>query len=433
MRVNFETHQSAHFSQKLSEVLRKVLLLPTQEKVSLEDLEEIFHKFPPPLQTSRFSNPLWNIISPHLPQLPELKTNGVEAPSIAIIPDFKGGVDVIMQINLDEDTLKVEAIDFEKGGLAANTTESLIKMGYSARFFSIHGKGDIADFHEGLLRGAGINPVRLIDSGRDAYIHPCLLRSSDRQEFWLVQNREAFPRHVIEESTDILKSELGKDSSEALILSATPPSGASSDYFANISRIARANNKPVIFNPKQYDYTKDISLYLFIKGKLDILKPNVIEFVQFLKYTNIYPGDEKDKARELKREMKSKDYEQTIALARQLMKEYNYSVRMMFITFSEEGLIIVTPTNAVHISVPKIKLECSSGAGDSGIAGILAEAHEQKIDLRNDLHPNDLIELGQAFNYAATATASLPGNNIASKDEINKLRSREKVEIRVIQ
>ncbi len=431
MRVNLTSEQSVYFGQKFLDLIRNMPSL-TKGKISLKETEGVFHSLSKSDQTNKFSRPLWDgVIKSNLPPtVSRVGVIGAELPSVAIIPDFKGGVDVIIEIDSTEEKLEIKTINLEKGGLAANTTEALFKMGYGARFFSIHGRGEIADFHERLLRDSGINPVRLIDSGRDAYIHPCTIEKNDRkQEFWFVQNREAFPEHVIKESTEILEAELKRGSNETLVLSAIPPAGASNDYFAIMSRIAHANNKPVVFNPKQYDHIEEITLKLFGEGRVDILKPNVVEFVQFLKYAGIVYENEKDKTNELKKEIKNHDFIQTIHLARKLMnqKGFMYRIRMMFITFGEDGLLIVTPRHVVHLEVPKIKLECSSGAGDSGIAGIIAQANENKIDLRSNLHSSTLEELGRAFIYAATATASLPGNNIAGRKEIEALKNQEKI------
>lgn len=429
MRITFTPEQSKYYGSRLSTVIRGISG-PKNESVSLEAFEKVFHGLSKPDQTNLFSTPLWsNVVRPNLPPFStEIKSTKPAQTPLAIIPDFKSGVDVMILVNSKGEYLEIEVIDLQKGGLAANTAEALIKLGYDSRFFSIHGKGEIADFHEFLLRDAGINPVKLINSGRDAYIHPCTVESSDRkQEFWFVQDREAFSPDVIVEATELLKSELKKGSSEVLVLSAIPPAGSGIDYFTKMSLMAHSNGNPVIFNPKQYDHIKEIATDLFENGRVDVLKPNVIEFAQFLKYAKILYGDERAKAKELKEEVKENKFIQSIEMAKALMHKYQYRLRSMFITFSEHGLLAVTPKHATFIPAPKIRLECSSGAGDSGIASLIVEAREKGFALRDNLSLDSLEQLGLAFVIEASATAILPGNTIASREQGISLQANHQI------
>ncbi len=434
MRVTFHPPQSKYFGNKLSTVIKGISSL--QNNISLRAFEKVFHGLSKSDQTNLFAEPLWkNVVQPNLPPFStEQATPKSGHDPIAIIPDFKAGVDVIILLNSKGEELEIEAIDLQKGGLAANTAEALIKLGYDSRFISLHGRGDIADFHELLLRDSGINPIELIDSGRDAYIHPCTVESSDRrEEFWFVQDREIFPQPIIERVTEKLKAELQRGSNETLILSAIPPSGSSADYFAQISLIAHSNGKPVIFNPKQYDHIEEVATKLFKYGRVDILKPNVIEFTQFLQHARILYGDERAKAEELKEEIKKAKFGQIISMAKKLIHKYTPRLRAIFITFGENGLLAVTLRNAVFIPAPKIKLECSSGAGDSGIAAIIVRAKENGIDLREPLSKSSLEELGSAFVIEASATAGLQGNSIADKGMFNALRHAQSIKPKVIQ
>ena len=435
MRATFIPTQSRQYGSNLSTIIRGISPQQTSN-LSLEAFETVFHGLSKSEQTSLFAEPLWkNVVQPNLPPLSTKQTNSKLAQtSLAIIPDYKAGVDVIILLNSKGEELEIEAIDLQKGGLAANTAEALIKLGYDSRFISLHGRGDVADFHEFLIRDSGIHPIELTDTGRDAYIHPCTIESSDRkQEFWFVQDREIFPQSAIGRITEILKAELQRSSNETLVLSAIPPAGSNADYFAQMSLIAHANGKPVIFNPKQYDHIEEVATKLFKSGRVDILKPNVIEFTQFLQHAKILYGDERAKAEELKKEVKEAQFGQTIAMAKRLMHQYNPCLKAIFITFGENGLLAVTLRNAVFIPAPKIKLECSSGAGDSGIAAIIAQAKESGIDLRGTLHSSSLEELGLAFVIEASATAELPGNSIADKGRFNALRYAQSIQSKVIQ
>ena len=435
MRINFTPQQSQHYGRELTKIIRGASG-SADGRVSLEHFEGTFHGLSTQEQTNLFARPLWtSVVKPNLPPFStEQSTTKSSNKSIAIIPDFRGGVDVMILLDSSGDDIEIKAIDLQKGGLAANTAEALIKLGYDSKFCSLHGRGPIADFHEFLLRDAGINPIDLIDSGRDAYLHPCTVESSDRkQEFWFVEKREPFLQSVTDEITEILKTQLSSTSNEALVLSAISPEGLSPDYFAEMSLVAHSNNKPVIFNPKQYDDNEEISTSLFSKGRVDLIKPNAIEFAQFLKYADILYIDEQGKASELKREIGKQQFGQTIAMARRFIQQYRPRLKTLFITFSEQGLLAVTVKHAVFIPTPKIKLACSSGAGDSGVAGIIAEAKKGAIDLQDDLHSSDLERLGLAFNNTAAATAKLPGSTIASQDQIAHLRSTHPIKPIVIQ
>ena len=133
------------------------------------------------------------------------------------------------------------------------------------------------------------------------------------------------------------------------------------------------------------------------------------------------------KLQELKIKVAKGNYAEILDLSKELIKRTNYNLRMLLVSFGEHGSIIITRKHAVHVSAPKIELGCSSGAGDSGLANVIVVSKRDRINLKKDLLSPELEMLATAFNYAASATAMLPGNEIAGSEQVEALQKARSV------
>ncbi len=433
MRISLELPLAKDLGNQFNSYIRSSLGLQNQpiDHATIKALETKFHDLSSYEQPEFFTKHFWAIVgeqastvqgklSRFYPTLDPELNNGKRP----IVPGFKDGVDIIAETIVEGDDLYIHGLNVDKGGLASNTTEAFLKLGLHPEYITLHGEGSITTLHESLLESAGVIPSKKVHSKRDNFLHPCILfgAGKDKKEYWLVQKRTPFNRDIIEQFTASIMETSRANSDEVLVLSALPPTGAGDDYFGKLSSSCRDN--VIFFNPKEYDYIRDVSVHLFDSG-VDLIKPNVVEFVEFLRYSGIIEDTnsaQKIKINELKEQVRKGNIDEVIDLGKELMKKYKYGIRMILVSFSEHGSIIMNSKWAVYVSAPKIGDQgCSSGAGDSGLANLIVTAKKEKINLRDDLNDAQLQLLGKGFNFAASKAADLPGNQLPTAEQISDL------------
>ncbi len=422
---------------------------PNQEKVFshnlAQEVEKTFHHQTSQDQRTEFVEPLWKIIGGYsdnaVVNLKSVSTlERVSGETYPIVPAFKDSPDVILKIISKNGKTTIPEINFDKGGLAHNTTEALKLLGILAYTPSL--LGNISDpislLHKHLLDVSGIDTSLSVRTVAGTYLHTCFYveDNGEPKEFWMAQVREPFEKTEISELTDLIKKCCETNPGEPLVLAAIPPVGTDNRYWTQqlIEEIAEPNNNPVLFNPKQYDYldnTKTSFLIdLFLQKKLNLIKPNLEEFVQFLKFAYVIKGSEEDEVRQrLYKDVEKGKFKNLTELGKKLVSKLDPDSGVLVISLGKHGAVIINKKYALYSKAPEIgKGGCPSGAGDSGIASIIAEARDLikgKINFKSKLNDADLNRLLLAFIYAASATASLPGNKIAGPHEINALKQQE--------
>ncbi len=433
MRITFNNPIARDLGMAYEEFTRHFLHLNPQEEISRETLQAVedrFQSMTAQEHIEHFAQPVWHIFEKHLSTNFERRVAPLPKAKGPVIAGVKEALDLIYESSCGKDGFKIDALGLYKGGLATNTVHALRLLEMYSNFVTLSGDGQKAKIHRALIESSGIDLTNeVISNGVDAYTHFCSLFSEgkQKQENWMAQYRVPFSRETIDAFTNAIEQALKENQGEILVLSALAPAGSGDDYFAHLTSLGKRYSSPTAFNSKQYDGLSSVER-LFNQGELRLIKPNLVEFVQFLRFTGILYEDsntaESELYQRLKKQISKGKFNETFHLAKLLIDCVNPDM-VIFLSFSEHGAMAVNKDHAVIFGAPKIKLGCSSGAGDSGLAGIIKTVKDNGYNLWNTLKEDELANLLQAFIYSASATASLEGNNIAGMEEISALRSSE--------
>ena len=436
MRITFNNTIARALGEAKEGFIRHFLNLKsakTIDRQTLQAVENRFHQISAQEQIEHFAIPVWHIFELHIPTRFEQANTPLEKVRGPIVPGFKEAPDLIYESNTDTNGFNINALGYYKGGLASNTVHALRLQDTYANFIPLLGDGPKATIHKAAIEAGGIYITKeVISNGVDAYIHFCSLfgEGDTKQENWMAQSRIPFSKETINTFTAAIEEALIENNGEIFVLSAIPPAGAGDDYFARLTELAKKFNSPTVFNSKQYDPLRASVEKLFNQGDIKLIKPNLVEFVQFLRLKGLLYEDsntcEAEIYQKLKSQIKKGQFKETFELARLLINTVNPDM-IILLSLSEHGAMAISKDHAVVFGAPKIKLGCSSGAGDSGLASVIKTTKDRKYDLWNTLKEDELANLLQSFIYAASATASLPGNNIANRNEIDTLRTSQKL------
>lgn len=438
MKYELTELESKKFGSELSALLNnfnregeidRAFLQEAQAKFFGFDNEENGHE----LQNEHFSSKLWEVINKWLPAELNQDHDNVAAQTYQgpIIIETKGGLDIIIDASTRDGHFHVDSFNVDKGGLGPNTAEALYHRKQEFNLIALYGQGLVANIQEKLLGEVGIKP-HIVRHRRDTNFHPCINFKDQDGEYlgWMVA--QVYPMHewVLDEFTNKIDEVSKANPGEFMVLTNTPPRGAKPDYFAKLSKIANKNQNMVIYNPCEWVDTYLADRYLFKEGHADIVKPNLHEFFQFLVSLDILNAAEMiDRREKIKSEINAGDFSGISNLLDQFMQAS--SCEIAIVSLDKDGVVIASMQDQVHVPAPKIQVECSSGAGDSGLAGLIYAAKEINLDLFN-ISQEDLIKIATEFVYSASATAAKKGNQLARPDEIAVLKEASIIQPAII-
>jgi len=403
-------------------------------------VEETFHKLSPHGQRVRFQNPAWlsirqnvNSLIPRDGRNPPDKVQGKTYP---IVPGFKEGIDAVLKIVSDRENVSIPEIGISKGGLASTLVEALSLFDTPAFMPSLHGnlEDPLSNLHLALMESAGIDTSLLIHTEHGAYLHTCfyVIEDGNPKEFWMAPKREPFNEQELARFTDKIRITCEGNKKESLVLSSHPPTGSGNDYFSRLVEIGLSNENVIVFNPKEYDLLPhkhpDFLYPLFLQGKINLLKPNLNEFVQLLRYSFcISESEEKVVKEQLYQDIEKGRLDNLFDLGKKLLTKLDKDCGILIISLGKHGAVIMNEKYGLYSRAPVINFEkgCPSGAGDSGLAASIIEARDRNITFKSRLNDADLRALLHAFIYGASATASLPGNEIAGPEIVGFLKQQD--------
>jgi 1-phosphofructokinase family hexose kinase len=163
------------------------------------------------------------------------------------------------------------------------------------------------------------------------------------------------------------KYELALEKASCLIVGGTLPYGVSSDFFADVIRMARQRDIPVIFD------SSGPHLRIGLEAHPTVIKPNLTELVDLSgEVFNMDPGNYT---------MDPTRTERIYTLARQVQSHYGVS---LVITLGSEGAMALF--GDTHYWIPSLDVDVVSaaGAGDAVLAG-LAVAYAQRLPIEDGL------------------------------------------------
>ena len=197
---------------------------------------------------------------------------------------------------------------------------------------------------------------------------------------------------ITKEETNRLNNTLDKllQPGDILVMSGSIPKGIENDYYKKLIEKHRQNNVKTIL---------DTSLELLtigLEGKPHIIKPNLYEL-------------EKLVGKELKTTT------EIIQEARQICKQ---GIHQVIVSLGSEGVLYVDLDQVLKVTVPKVEVESTVGAGDSFVAG-LSYSLDNNYSLENTLMYSASV---------ATASCMTEGTNPGSKEDINEIYKKVKIE-----
>lgn len=447
MKISFMAKNSREIGLKLSGLFREFiaanneacdtgLLKRVSKKFDSIRLEEDSHL----IQEEEISGSIRDLLMGLLSNLVFESNSETPADSALregpVVLGHADGLDCISTIETDEDgNLELVEINVDSGGLGANTATALKKQGIATNYLCLNGQGPIAEIQASILKGLGVEST-LIETSRDTSIHPCFHHLPKRGETWLVQDRFPISKDDKNRFTDTIKKSLENQNGEFLILACVPPAGAGDDYFAELAELAYETNNISVYNPKDHEQNANVDRHLLNSGKLNLTKPTQIELLKMAINIGMISEDSFDKLNieldlnlekleDLSSTINSSELDEVFSKHLEITRELasRANIDIIILSLGKHGALLVRGSDYIYQKAPKIKLECSSGAGDSGLAGFISEAKNRNLDIRDqNLAVEDLEALLEAFVFSASATCCLPGNQIASLKEIRKLR-----------
>lgn len=436
MRITFPQPTARALGEQLEGFTRDFLSLDRHQEIdgtALQATEKRFHSLDAQEQIEQFAVPLWKIFSGFMPNNFSVENNPLLKTKGPILAGVKEAPDLIYESGISNEGFSINALGYYKGGLASNTAHALRLQDVHANFVPLLGDGEKADLHRSAITASGVDLSREVRStGVDAYTHFCSLHGSgnSKQENWMAQYRLPFSQDTIEKFTAAIEASLKENQGEVLVLSAIPPAGSGDDYFSRLTGLAKKYNCPTAFNSKQYDPMRPSVENLFNHGEVKLIKPNLVEFVKFLRFQGFLHEDsdsaESQIYQRLKKQISEGKFKEIFEAARELINYINPGM-IILLSFSEHGAMAINKDHAVVLGAPKIELGCSSGAGDSGLAGALKTIKDKNLNLWNTLKEDELAAILESFIWSASATASLEGNNIAGTSEIERLKSSQRL------
>lgn len=149
-----------------------------------------------------------------------------------------------------------------------------------------------------------------------------------------------------------------------ITVSGSLPQGLTSDFYCTIARLARNNNKKVIFD------TSGKSLEAVITEKPYMVKPNKDEFLKLTGWTDFEPR-------------------------KALVALKNMGVEIPFVSLGKDGAVAMIDEKCYKFSVPEVHAVNTVGSGDSTVAGIAT-------GIVRGMPIGDAIRLGMASGISNT-------------------------------
>ena len=262
----------------------------------------------------------------------------------------------------------------ERPGGAANVARNITALAGQCTLLAVVGNDEAAGLLEGLLRAERVTASLHRDPALSTTVK---LRVIGQQQQLLRIDFERVPSHeVLAEKLD--EYERLVDAADAVVLSDYGKGGLA--HVQDMIRLARAHGKPVLVDPKGWDYAR-------YRGAT-LLTPNRSEFREVAGRWS----DEADLARR----------------AQKLRAELELDALM--VTRSEEGMSLFTATESHHEPTKAQEVFDVSGAGDT-VIGVLALMVAAGADLHAAM---------RVANHAAGIVVGKLGTAVVHRDELER-------------
>jgi 1-phosphofructokinase family hexose kinase len=193
------------------------------------------------------------------------------------------------------------------------------------------------------------------------------------------------------------KYKLALEKASCLVVGGTLPRGVSSNFFADVIRMARQRDIPVIFD------SSGPHLRMGLGAHPTVIKPNLTELVDL-------SGEELNRTDPGNSVINPKRKQGIYSLARQVQSQYGVS---LVVTLGSEGAMALFGDTHYWIPSLVVKVVSAAGAGDAILAG-LAIAYAQHLPIEDGLRlgfalaTSVLLTLATADYHPEDARGFLP-------------------------
>ncbi|MBL7700319.1 MAG: 1-phosphofructokinase family hexose kinase [Chitinophagaceae bacterium] len=284
------------------------------------------------------------------------------------VPDF-----------IPEKKLRCAPPVLEAGGGGINVSRALVKLGGQSIAIYPSGGCTGALFDKLLAKDKVTGKiVRAVSETRENFI---VVKESTGEQYRFGMPGTHLAEHEWKEMIKMIEEE---NEIDFIVASGSLPPGVPLDIYAKIASIAKNKNAKFIVD------TSGEALKHAINEGVFLAKPNLNE-LGALTGKPVANGS------------------QIIEAARQLLTETNCQV--VVVSMGGAGALFVTEDHAEKISVPKVDLKSTVGAGDSMVAGIV-------LYLSQGASLPDAVQYGLACGTAATMN---PGTELCKKVDADDL------------
>lgn len=321
-----------------------------------------------------------------------------------VVFSTREGLDVTLDLKNTDNGLIVASASINPGGSSINVARSLNNFGTPCELIGIRSCGERGDIFTELLEKEGIDFSKLLETHDDTRFHFCTFACG--KEYWIVSLSPCLNPKEIDELTTRLFDSCQSHSGQVLALANNPPRGASKEYMGEI--VGSTQDKFgmfVIYDTKLKAVEKELLFNVLQKGP-SMIKPNLAEFAEIT-------GQDEYKMRN--------DKNLTIHEAQELIKKLD--IKLVLISMDKDGALLVDKNRAAYAKAPDIKVSCTIGAGDAGIASMIDKAKKEKYSFKK---PQDKQFKGflSAFIAGGSATATKPGTSLASLEEVQDMEKK---------
>ncbi|MBI3591197.1 MAG: hypothetical protein HY094_07485 [Candidatus Melainabacteria bacterium] len=398
-------------TNQLTGAINNFLEAHDDPKLSVEKLEKVQSKFWTTGLGNQaiFCSDLWNPLKEVveiLSQNPETKAlpEKIHVRKKPVIFSTREGLDITLDLKDTEQGLIAHSACVNPGGSSINVARALNNFGTPFELVGLKGYGPRSAAFTKLLENESININNLYEINDDIRFYFCTF--VDGKEFWIPSLSPCLSPSEIDKVTTRLLESCQNNKGETLAVANNPFIGASRSYMSEI--ITKSQEKShmfVIYDTKLHVVGKDL-LDSVLKAGPNMIKPNLAEFAEIV---NV----DKDKLRQ--------DKDLIIHLAQELVEKYN--LKVVLVSLDKDGALIIDKNRAAYATVPEIKVACTVGAGNTGIASMIDRSKKEQFSLKklSDKHFKHILS---AFVAGGAATATKPGTELATLEEVQDMEKK---------
>lgn len=412
--LNLSQSRLIKLNSDLTRIYNGFLGYPLKKPLAIETVNEIQSRFWTASDNEKipFCDLIWKCCEESALEL-SAKKQKAEIPLSPIPPkspvifSTREGLGIDLELVQEGGKLKPSSFSISPAGCHINVARALNNFGTNAELIGISSNSTIGNIFLDLLKKEEVDTSKLFKIQDDTRYFFCTFING--KEYWIV----SLPPVIAQDDIDMLTTELNKtckrQNKEILALANNPPSGAPDSYMAEV--ITNAKDKHgmfVIYDTKLMAVGRELLEEVLNAGP-SFIKPNLDEFAEIV-------DEDPQKLRQ--------DKDLIAHLAKEILEKYG--IEIILISCDKDGAILVDKKRAAYANVPEVKVVCTVGAGDTGIAAIIDRSKKENFSLHK-LTDKRFKSILSAFVAGGVATVSKRGTEIGTLEEVTSLEKQIKV------